>query len=201
MGSTELGILREINGRNSIEEVALACRLPLFHTLHFIFSGLDAGLFELRRPTSTEIVIPGFSQGAWRTLVREAEKALAAGDLQRAQRQLSELRRRHTEQREANELAAGIEGKILQALDARRVEDDAVLELAVPPAQLVTLQCSPEEGFLLSRVNGVYSMREIIRQMPGSELETRVMVDRLIRERTLRLKGPTSQSSRDRRVG
>lgn len=201
MGPVELGILREIDGRNSIEEVALACRLPLFHTLHFIFSGLDAGLFELQPPTTTEIVIPGFSLGAWRTLVREADHALAAGDLQRAQRQVSDLRRKHSEQREAQELASGLERKIVQALEPRQVEDDAVLELALPPAQLVNLRCSPEEGFLLSRINGTYTMREIIRQMPGSEIETRVMVDRFLREKTVRVKTSASPPSRNRRVG
>ncbi len=201
IGRTELGILREIDGRHSVEEISLACRLPLFHTLHFVFSGVEAGLFELHPPTTTEVVIPGFSQGAWRTLVREAEKAIAAGDLHDAHRRLRDLRTKHGQQREPNEIASGLERRILQELEPRKVEDGAILELAVPPTQLVNLACSPQEGFLLSRVNGAYSMREIIRQMPGTELETRLMVDHLLRSHTLRVKPASGEASRDRRVG
>ncbi len=200
IGATELGILREINGRSSVEEISLACRLPIFHTLHFVHSGVEAGLFELRPPTTTEIVIPGFSQGAWRVLLKEAERAVAAGDLMRAWRQLRELREKHSQQREANELATGIEGKIAQELEKRHLDDSAVLELAVPPAALFSLECSPEEGFLLSRINGAYTMREIVRQMPGSEVETRLLVDRLLQRRALRVKDQKA-GSRDLRAG
>jgi hypothetical protein len=200
IGATELGILGEINGRNSIEEISLACRLPMFHTLHFIFSGAEAGLFELRPPTTTEIVIPGFSQGAWRVLLKEAERAIAAGNLLRAWQQLREIRERHAQQREANEQATGIEHKILQELERRQLDDNSILELAVPPAALFSLECSPEEGFLLSRINGAYTVREIVRQMPGSEVETRLMVESLLRRRALRVKDDKT-GSRDLRAG
>jgi len=200
IGTAELSILREINGRNSIEEISLACRMPLFHTLHFVYSGVEAGLFELKPPTTTEIVIPGFSQGAWRVLVKEAERAIAAGDLMRAWHQVCEVRERHAQQREANEIATGLERKIMQELEQRQLDDSAVLELAVAPTALLSLECSPEEGFLLSRVNGVYTLREIVRQMPGSEVETRLMVDRLLRRRTLRVKDQKA-GSRDLRAG
>ena len=200
IGATELGILREINGRNSIEEISLACRLPLFHTLHFVYSGFEAGLFELKPPTTTETVIPGFSQGAWRVLLKEAERAIAAGDLMRAWQQLREIREKHAQQREANELGTGIERKILQELDQRHLDASAVLELAVPPAALFSLECSPEEGFLLSRINGVYTVQEIVRQMPGPEVETRLLIDRLLRRRTLRVKHDKT-GSRDLRAG
>ncbi len=200
IGATELGILREINGRNSIEEISLACRLPLFHTLHFVYSGFEAGLFELNPPTTTETVIPGFSQGAWRVLLKEAERAIAAGDLMRAWQQLREIREKHAQQREANELGTGIERKILQELDQRHLDAGAVLELAVPPAALFSLECSPEEGFLLSRINGVYTVQEIVRQMPGPEVETRLLIDRLLRRRTLRVKHDKT-GSRDLRAG
>ncbi len=200
IGATELGILREINGRNSIEEISLACRLPLFHTLHFVYSGFEAGLFELKPPTTTETVIPGFSQGAWRVLLKEAERAIAAGDLMRAWQQLREIREKHAQQREANELGTGIERKILQELDQQHLDASAVLELAVPPAALLSLECSPEEGFLLSRINGVYTVQEIVRQMPGPEVETRLLIDRLLRRRALRVKHDKT-GSRDLRAG
>ena len=63
MGPTELGILREINGTNSIEQIALACRLALFHVHQFVYHGVLHELFQLLPP-------PAASSGSSRATPR-----------------------------------------------------------------------------------------------------------------------------------
>lgn len=194
LGQTELAILREINGSNSIEDIALACRIPLFHVLMFVYQGMSHELFQLLAPSGEQRVIPGFSQGSWRMLLKQAEKLIEQGELLGAYRKLAELREQHGDRREAVELASGLEEKIQNRAATDRVPDSAVLELAIAPSQLTSLQCSPQEGFLLSRVNGSYTLGEILKMVPGAPVEIQLLVDGLLRREVLRVKGSAAGS-------
>lgn len=195
LGPVELSILREINGTNSIEEIALACRIALFHVLNFVYQGSVHGLFKLLPPRDEEVTIPGFSEGSWRMLVKQAEKLLAEGDLQGASRRVEELQEKYAARREVAEQAAGLRRSIDRKLGEIDLADDAVPELAVSLDRLTSLTCSPEEGFLLSRVNGTYSVAQIARMVPGSAMDVRLMIDSLIRREVLRIRKEGSAGS------
>jgi hypothetical protein len=190
LGHTELSILREINGENSIEDIALACRLALFHVLLFVYQGMSHGLFDLSAPDSDEQTpIPGFTEVSWRTLLRNAEIAIESGDLVAGYERLSAIRNKYAKRREVSEQIASLEQMIGARLDQRKLSLDAVLELTIGPAELTGQSFSPQEGFLLSRINGVYTLGEILKMIPGFELENRVMVDNLLQREVVRLKG------------
>jgi hypothetical protein len=189
LGQTELTILREINGENSIEDIALACRLALFHVLLFVYQGVTHGLFELNSPGNDgSTPIPGFSEVSWRTLIRHAESEITSGKLMPGYRRLTELRKRFADRREVLEQLAILETKLAAELDQLALDDNAVPELAMAPAELTSESFSPQEGFLLSRINGVYRLKEILRMVPGSSLEVRLMIDALIRRGVIRLR-------------
>jgi hypothetical protein len=190
LGHTELSILREINGENSIEDIALACRLALFHVLLFVYQGMSHGLFDLSAPDSDEQTpIPGFTEVSWRTLLRNAEIAIESGDLVAGYERLSAIRSKYAKRREVSEQIASLEQMISTQLDRRKLSLNAVLELTIGPTELTSQSFSPQEGFLLSRINGVYTLGEILKMIPGSELENRVMVDNLLQREVVRLKG------------
>jgi hypothetical protein len=188
LGATELSILREITGANSIEEIALACRLALFHVLLFVFQGLAHGLFELLPPADEEVTIPGFSEVSWRTLIRHAEKEVDSGELLKGYQRIVSLREKYTDKRAVSEHMAVVEKKISAKLDDLNLFDSSVPELIIPASQLTNEEFSPQEGFLLSRINGVYTLGEILKMVPGSALENRLMLDQLIRREIVRLK-------------
>jgi hypothetical protein len=190
LGQTELNILREINGENSIEFIALACRLALFHVLLFVYQGMTHGLFELiPSPSDEQTPIPGFSEVSWRSLIRNAEIAIESGDLDMGYARLTSLREKYANRREVAEQLSSLEDMISYQLDQRQLSDAAVLELVIGPTELTEQEFSPQEGFLLSRINGVYTLGEILKMVPGSALSNRLMVDVLIRREVLRLKG------------
>jgi hypothetical protein len=186
LGETEMLILREINGENSIEHIALSSKLAFFHVLMFVFQGMKHGLFEVLPPDDVESAIPGFSEGAWRTLVRQVEEVLGDGDLLGAYRRLDEIREKYANQREVAELLTSIQRRIEKAVEELRLTESAVLELAIPSSELTELSCSPQEGFLLSRINGSYSLGEILKMIPGSDLENRLLVNALIERGVVR---------------
>jgi hypothetical protein len=190
LGHTELSILREINGENSIEDIALACRLALFHVLLFVYQGMTHGLFDLSQPDSDEQTpIPGFTEVSWRTLLRNAEIAIESGDLVAGYERLSAIRNKYAKRREVSEQIASLEKVIGHQLEKRKLSLDAILELTIAPAELTSQSFSPQEGFLLSRINGVYTLGEILKMIPGSDLENRVMVDSLLQRDVIHLKG------------
>jgi len=194
VGESELGILREINDTNSVEEIALSCRLAFFPVLEYVYQGTQAGLFTIREPRKDEdkSKIPGFGQGAWRMELQKVAELIAKGELKEGYRELKELGVKHEKQSKLQERVAEIQKTIDGKLEEAGVKPVAVLELAIPPAKLTSLTCSPEEGFLLSRVNGMYTIGEICTMIPGSQLEVCLMVFELMRRQVLKFKGPMS---------
>lgn len=188
MGETELSILREINGSTSIEQIALNCRLAPFPVIEFVFQGVEAELFELHAPVEQEEQIPGFSRGAWRPLLKLAEDALATGDLQVCNEKLSEMREKFPSQRDVQDHVVDLEKRLRSRLEDSQLDESAVPELAISLSELTSVQCSPEEGFLLSRINGSYTIGQICNMVPGTELDVRLMVDAMMRRKILKLK-------------
>ena len=202
LGHTELSILREINGENSIEDIALACRLALFHVLLFVYQGMSHGLFDLSQPDSDEQTpIPGFTEVSWRTLLRNAEIAIESGDLVAGYERLSAIRNKYAKRREVSEQIASLEKLIGKQLDRRKLSLDAVLQLSITPVEMTSQSFSPQEGFLLSRINGVYTLGEILKMIPGSDLENRVMVDSLLGREVIHLKGKQGDVEADSSEG
>jgi hypothetical protein len=197
LGETELKILREINGTNSIERVALNCRLAFFHVLMFVFQGMRHGLFEVGAPTDVGRSIPGFSEGAWRTLVRQVEEIMGDGDLLSAYQRLREIREKYSDQREVKEKADAVLRKIEAEVRKLNLTESAVLELAIPTSELTSLHCSPQEGFLLSRINGAYSLGEILKMIPGSDIENRLLLHAFMERGVVRHGTPRGRANSD----
>ena len=114
-------------------------------------------------------------------MIHEAELLLEGGDLGGAFHRLSDIRGKYGGHREVNELATGLESNIRRAVDSLELDDSVVLKLAIPDSELTGVQCTPEEGFLLSRINGSYKLGEILSMVPGKDLDKRVMVASLVR--------------------
>ena len=200
MGPTELGILREINGTNSVEQIALACRLALFHVYQFVYYGVLHELFKLLPPDSdAERVIPGYTQSAWRIRLKDADKAVTEGDLAEAHRMVGEIKEGFPDNHEAQEAAGRVEERLTQVLEGQRLADSTVLELAIPVSQLTALTCTPQEGFLLSRINGHYTVAEILKMVPGSPLDNRMMIDGFLRRNIIRRREEQEERPRGRR--
>lgn len=188
LGPTEMCLLGEINGKNSVEEIGLHCRVVPFYVLQFMYHGINNGLFDLLSPKLEEKPIPGFTSGAWKLLIAECEQALDGGDLLEAYQRLEILKTKFGDVKEAVENAGALERDIERLLDRSKLGDGSVLELSIPTDELTSLSCSPEEGFLLSRVNGSYTLAEILKMLPGSALGHRAVVDALLKRGVLAIK-------------
>ncbi len=188
MGPLELALLREINGSNSIEQIARNCRTATFHALKFVFHGLENGVLETSPAERGAEQIPGLSEGSWRRLLKDADRLIKQGHLLEGYRGLEALEERFGDHRQAHELAEGLRRAIRSCLKNEGLDDRAVPELAISIAELTKLDCAPEEGFLLSRINGIYTLGEVFELLPGKVLEKQLLVKSLLDKGLLRLK-------------
>jgi hypothetical protein len=108
------------------------------------------------------------------------------GNLLAAFRRLGEIREKYGGDREAKQQVESAHGKIADAVRTLNLNDSAVLKLAIPPSEITSLTCSPQEGFLLSRINGSYSLGEILKVVPGSDLENKLLVNNLVQRGVVR---------------
>lgn len=173
-------IVRAIDGENSIEEIALACRMPEFDVLGFVHEGALAKAFEILPPSPTARPIPGSGHATWRDLIREAETSLSLGDLLEAYRSLRTIREKHAINRSALDAAGTVEKEIEKELEKAPLGPTMVLELAVPLQQLTELKSGPDEAFVISRINGQYTVSQILSVLPGVALYNLLIVHNLI---------------------
>jgi len=118
--------------------------------------------------------------------LQQVEELVGEGNLLAAFRRLGEIREKYGNDSEAKKQVESVQGKIVEAVGTLNLNDTAVLKLAIPASEITSLNCSPQEGFLLSRINGAYSLGEILKVVPGSNLENKLLVNSLVQRGVVR---------------
>jgi len=188
----ESAILVTIDGARSIELIALECRVPEFDVLAFVHRCVVNGLMQIIPPAAAEPDRPGRSDAPWLEGIRDLEDWLDRGRLLDALKELSSLEEKHGADDEARPLLEGLRHRMAAQLDEDRLRDGRVLEPAATPGELVQLDCDPAEGFVLSRINGRYTVEQVLNQLPGSELHNRVILHNLLRRGLIKARDATS---------
>ena len=181
-------VMAQIDGVRSIEEIALACQMPQFPVLSFVYQGVENKVFELLPPVMPPKRIPGFFRSTWRDRILEAESSLALGDTLEAYRKVLEVREQYGSVASALHAADEIEGEIVKEVDKLPMNPSNILELALAPKDLVQLRCAPEEGFVLSRINGRYTANQILTMLPGAKLYNQLIIHNLIQRGVVKLR-------------
>lgn len=167
---------------HSIEKIALLCRISEFHVLRFVYHGMQAKTIQLQRPEGdVEQELPGQSWAPWMDSAAEIEEKISLGRLFAAYNLVTTMREKFEEHPPALEAADGLEQKICGAIEEGEIATTAVLESNVGPSELMNLNVAPAEGFVLSRINGTYTVQEVLSQLPGAELLNWVIVHNLVR--------------------
>ena len=99
-------------------------------------------------------------------LLREAENKLQRGALAEA---LATFRKAKSAEGRGPQIDARVqtgEDKVVSALQSRGVDLNRVPKLKCDMADLATLDISPQEGFMLTRIDGSYDIKSILRMSP-----------------------------------
>jgi len=190
--AVERRVIATIDGARSIEEIALACRLPEFNVLSFVFKGVEDEAIAVDPPSDMIRLVPGASDAPWLEGVRDVDDRLRRGRFLDALQLLKALRDKHAERTQALSVVAATTRQLERLLDQEQYGGAAILEPAITFDELMNLDCDPAEGFVLSRINGRYSMEEVLSQLPGSRLTNRVLVHNLFRRGMVKMRDNTA---------
>jgi len=182
----EREVLAFVDGQRSIEEVAFAARVAEFHVASLVFRGVETGAVALDPPAEAEPA-PRTETGEWSDLLREAETCITFGDLLSAYSHLARVQRNCAQVGEAVRRAEAMQARIAALLDRALPESEDLLQLAVDFGELTKLRFSPEEAFIISRVDGRYTIAQTLSQFPGNRLLGRLIVHELLQQGILKL--------------
>jgi hypothetical protein len=154
--------------------------------LSFVYQGVQNGVFELLPAAMPPRRIPGFYRSTWRDRILEAESSMALGDTLEAYRKVLEVRERYSNIPKALVAADELEREIVKEVENLPAGPSTILELALAPKDIVQLKCAPEEGFVLSRVNGRYTVSQILTLLPGGKLYNQLIIHNLIQRGVLK---------------
>jgi hypothetical protein len=181
-------IVRAIDGSRTIADIALSCRVPEFPVMMFIHEGIKSGVFDLLPPGAVPRQMPGLAKSSSRDLLREAENALALQDLIEAYRQITLVRTSFASDPGALEGADAIERELIAELAKVKMGPNIVLELALSQKDLMQLNCAPEEAYVLSRINGIYTVPQILTLLPGAKLFNQLIIHGLLQRGIVKLR-------------
>ena len=177
----EKEIVRFIDGRRTIEEIALRCQVTEFKAMATVFRGIREGWVELGPPPPVVEHETPWTREVWRETAEHIEHDLKRGRLLDALKGILSLREKYGDDPVAVDVAFDMEGRLEQCLKDTELEEGAVLEPTVTPQELMKLDIDPAEGFVLSRLDGRYSVGEVLSLLPGNDLHNLARIHELHR--------------------
>ncbi len=190
VGDREKLILPFIDGQRSIEEIALHTHNADFVVSKLVSDGLRTGTMRLAEKRPQRPAAPDLPAGASEVdHFLQRGRAQLKGDPQAAYRLFKAAHELDQGDGRTTEALRDAERAIKAALDRDGVSGGKVPELAVPLASLTQRSFSPHEGFVLSRINGHWDVKSIMKISPIKELDVLVIFQRLLKDGVIRWKG------------
>lgn len=112
-------------------------------------------------------------------LLQEAEGALNRGDLEASLKKFREAKTAEGKTSAVEAASETGEGKVQQALENHGVGLAAVPKLKCGMDELANLDISPQEGFMLTRVDGSYDIKSILKMSPMPKVDAQMLFWRL----------------------
>lgn len=179
-------ILEAVDGRRTIDEIAFQIHASRFPVMKFLYEAQQLGLVEivsLEGPSlmvlsseAPDAELAGLSGPA---RIAAAEERLAKGDPESALALVGEDSLQPTP--ELVRLREKAERAFVEKVYREEISLLAVPRLARPLEELTNEPLRPEEFFLLSRLDGNWTIRDIVDIAPAREVETLRVLRRLIR--------------------
>ena len=185
LSEREKVIVPYIDGQRTIEAIALQTHNTEFNVARLVYEGLRSetmSLAEAVRPSRRAVAVGG-SGGE-----TEVEQFLARGkanlkaDPQKAYRMFKVASDLDPSDGRAADAIRQAEREIKGAIEKDGIRGHRVPELAIPVSKLTELSFSPHEGFVLSRINGVWDVKSIMKISPINELEVLMIFQSLAKQ-------------------
>jgi hypothetical protein len=189
-------IVPHIDGQRSVEEIALQTHNAEFAVARFVYEGLTSGSMVLAEAVPRRAAVVAAGSGSVETEVEhflQRGKASLKEDPQAAYRMFKVASDLAPADGRAAEAVRDAEREIRAAIEKDGVTGEKVPELAIAVSELTERTFSPHEGFVLSRINGQWDVKSVMKISPMKDLEVLMIFQRLWKDGVIRWKKPAGR--------
>lgn len=179
--SEDADLLGRLDGHKTLDQVVIEMRAPEFRVHKLVFDLHEKGMVR--------IVRQGGKLGDRSSLqLQRARQLVEKQKLQEAQEELRLILHDQPKLQEATRMLEVVE----HLLEEVTMDESLIPELAVSIEELMQAQLGPNEAFLATRVNAVWSLKDIISISPFPHAECMVIFAKLLKRGILKTKKPHS---------
>jgi hypothetical protein len=188
-------IVRAIDGRRTIAEIVLESRSSAFTVSstvcalvrHGFAKLIDPSTQKMARIAEEQVVASApkaeFNEGdEIQSLLNAAQTALRARDFEKTQRLLRAAQNLDPNHSKVRSAVKGAETVILSELRNQGLLDSKVPRVARTFEEITQMNFSPNEGFILSRINGQWDIGSLIKISPIRETDAMLIFYKLWRD-------------------
>jgi hypothetical protein len=200
----ERQILDLVNDERTVEEIRLITHSSDFHVCRILYRQWQEGRLKVVkarvRNATGAISVAGTATNMTNafaiptgpptatSLVEAARAFLGQQNFESALRHLRAARSLEPDNQEIGEMLSQTEKSIRDAVESSGVTLTSIPQLAVSFEQLTSSKLSPQEGFMLTRINGSYDIQSILKITPMPQLDALLVFWKLSKEGFVKLK-------------
>lgn len=185
-------IVAAIDGRRMIAEIELEARASSFVVCSVLHQLARDGFVRLVEPGAEKVVMvqetAPFEEAKFSesdevaSLLTRAQQALKAKDYEKTQRLLKAAENLDPNQPRVRSAIKGAEAVILADLHSQGLNEKRVPRISKPVAEITQMNFTPNEGFILSRINGQYDIGSLMKISPIREPDAMLIFYKLWRD-------------------
>jgi hypothetical protein len=195
------GVLEAVDDDRSIEDICLHTHSSEFFVCDVLYRKIQEGKVKIVRPRvmAPDPQLPAApvakkdaaaSPTNTQALISEAMAHLKLGVYEAAARHLGAASSLDPHNRELAMVIKELEAEVMVGLENDGVKPDKIPVLETTLDDLRAMTFSPEEGFILSRINGSADIASIVKISPLSELDSLLVFWKLAQSGQITLKDP-----------
>ncbi len=182
-------ILSLVDDDRTVQEIALQTHSGEFHVCRVLYNQIRAGRLKVVRPRQIQVPVAtnGVNDAIATPQSPDSESLLSAADgfigernFDLALRHLQAAKSLDPNSVKVQQLVAAAEKTIQSAIQDRGISLTSIPVLCSNPEDFSSLDISPQEGFVLTRVNGSYDIQTILKITPVPPLEAQVVFWKLL---------------------
>jgi hypothetical protein len=194
-------ILGAIDGKRTVADIVLESRSSTFHVSETLYRLVRDGSVELidAQPAKAAAVqeerpvtgpMPAFrEEDEVESLVQRAQQALRGKEYEKVQRLLRAAENIDPAHGRVRSAIKGAEAAILADLHRQGILESRVPRVAKPIEEITEMNFTPNEGFILSRINGHWDIGSLIKISPIREPDAMLIFYKLWRDGIITLEG------------
>jgi len=179
LASEDADILARLNGIKRVDQIVLDMRMPEYKINKLLFDLSEKGLVRILNPGGNLGDNPSLQLQRARALVEKQK-------LQEAQEELRRILKDQPRHLDANKMMAVVQ----DLLEEKKLDFELVPELAISLDELMTTDLGPNEAFLASRVNGLWTFKDILSIAPFEQTECLAIFSKLLKRGILKATKP-----------